>query len=112
MKLDDKFIARQKKILLEEKNKLENKITELEKYPDYGRGDDDNAREFEDFEHNKSVESQLKLLLKKTNLALTAIEKNTYGLCSSCKEEIENGRLKLMPYATICVSCEKKQVKK
>lgn len=112
MKSDEKFLAKQKKVLENEKKRLEKKIIELEKYPDYGRGDDDNAREFEDFETNLSVDSQLKILLKKIIAALASIEKGTYGQCSGCKTEIENDRLKLMPYATICVKCEKKQSKK
>ncbi|MFA5157852.1 MAG: TraR/DksA C4-type zinc finger protein [Patescibacteria group bacterium] len=111
MKIDEKFLAKQKKRLKTEKIKLEKKITELEKYPDYGRGEDDNAREFEDFETNLSVDTQLKLLLKKINIALSSIEKSTYGRCTICKQEIENGRLKLMPYAAICVTCEKKTKK-
>ena len=107
MKLDEQFIRKQEKALLIEKEKLEKKVAELEKYPDYGRGDDDNAREFEDFENNLCIEVQLKTLLKKINSALKSIEKGTYGNCSLCKREIDRGRLKSMPYADICVSCKK-----
>lgn len=107
MKLDEKFIARQKKLLLAEKEKLEKKNAELDKYPDYGSRDDDNAREYEDFENNSSIEAQLKVVLKKINLALKAIEKGTYGQCSVCKKEIEKGRLQSMPYANVCVTCQK-----
>ena len=108
-KLDEKTIEKQKNLLLAEKKKLEKKIAELAKFPDYGRADDDNAKETEDFETNLSLETQLKSLLDKTNAALKSVEKGTYGQCSVCKEAIENDRLKLMPYATICISCEKKQ---
>lgn len=111
MKSNEKFIEKQKKSLILEKTKLEKKILELGKYPDYGRGEDDNAREFSDFESNQSIESELKNLLKKINSALKAIEKGTYGKCKVCKEEIENGRLQSMPYADICVSCSKKKTK-
>ncbi|MCX6810599.1 MAG: TraR/DksA family transcriptional regulator [Candidatus Berkelbacteria bacterium] len=107
MKLDEKFIQKQKRLLEKEKEKLEKKMTELEKYPDYGRGDDDNAREYEDFENNLSLEVQLKTLDKKINTALKAIDKGTYGQCSVCKKEIESGRLKSVPYADVCVSCKK-----
>lgn len=111
MELDKKFIKKQQKLLLAEKQKLEKKIVELDKYPDYGRGDDDSAREYEDFENNLSIESQLKTLLKKVNLSLKAIEKGTYGHCSACKNEIERGRLQSMPYADICVTCKKNGTK-
>jgi len=101
------FVENQRKKLIEEKEKLEKKILELEKFPDYGRGDDDNAREFEDYENNLSIELQLKTLLKKVNLALNSINKDSYGKCSICKKEIEKNRLALIPYADICVTCKK-----
>jgi len=111
MKSDEKFLKKQKKALLLEKERLGKKIAELNTYPDYGRGEDDNAREVSDFESNLSVETQLKQLLKKTRVALRAIENGSYGKCKICKHEIEKGRLESMPYANICVSC-KKQGKK
>jgi RNA polymerase-binding transcription factor DksA len=101
------FIENQTKKLLREKEKLEKKILELEKFPDYGRGDDDNARELEDYENNHSIELQLKTLLKKINLSLNLIKKGSYGKCSICKKEIEKNRLALVPYADICVICKK-----
>lgn len=111
MKTDEKFVQKQKKSLEKEKEKLEKKMSELEKYPDYGRGDDDNAREYEDFENNLSLEKQLQVLVKKVNSALKAIEKGIYGQCSICKSEIEKGRLQSMPYADVCVSCQKTKKK-
>ncbi len=111
MKLDEKFIKKQKKALETEKQKLEKKIEELNKYPDYGRSEDDNAREVSDFESNLSVENQFKELLKKNNAALKAIKTGTYGKCKLCKKEIEIGRLESMPYANICVVCRKQKKK-
>lgn len=111
MKLDEKFLKKQKKVLLAEKQKLEKKASELDKYPDYGQSEDDNAREFSDFESNLSIETQLRVLLKKINSALKAIDAGTYGKCKSCKKEIEEGRLESMPYADICVSCKKQRGK-
>lgn len=111
MELDKKFLKKQKKALLAEKQKLEKKTAELDKYPDYGRSEDDNAREFSDFESNLSVEIQFRTLLKKVNAALKAIDAGIYGKCKSCKKEIERGRLESMPYADICVSCKKQNKK-
>jgi len=65
MKIEEKFRKKQQEALELEKQKLTTKIAELDKYPDYGQGNDDNAREVSDFESNLSVEAQLKLLLKK-----------------------------------------------
>lgn len=110
--LDKEFIARQKKSLLAEKERLEKKIKELNQFPDYGETEDDNAREMADFESNLSIEEQLKFLLKKVKDALSAIENGTYGICSKCKSAIEEGRLEAMPYAELCVSCYKDSKKK
>jgi len=111
MKIEEKFRKKQQEALELEKQKLTTKIAELDKYPDYGQGNDDNAREVSDFESNLSVEAQLKLLLKKTNAALKAIENGSYGKCKVCKKEIERGRLDSMPYAEICVTCKKQDKK-
>ena len=37
--------------------------------------------------------------------ALARIENGGYGLCMSCGEDIGAGRLKVLPYATKCMSC-------
>ncbi len=37
--------------------------------------------------------------------ALTRIKKETYGVCSGCGEDIPEGRLTALPYATTCVNC-------
>jgi len=111
MILEEKFLKKQQKALEVEKQKSEKKIKELKEYPDYGRGEDDNAREVSDFESNLSVETQLKKLLKKINAALKAIRNGTYGKCKSCRKEIERDRLETIPYADICVSCKKQNKK-
>ena len=37
--------------------------------------------------------------------ALTRIELGTYGVCTSCGEEISAARLEAVPYATRCTDC-------
>lgn len=105
--LDKDFLSQQKETLQAEKARLEKKIKELNKFPDYGDSEDDNAMEMSDFESNLSIEEQLKFLLKKVNDALKAIDDGSYGTCSNCKQAIEIGRLEVMPYAELCVSCYK-----
>ena len=39
--------------------------------------------------------------------ALIKIDKGTFGKCSSCGEDIPEGRLQVMPYADKCMSCAK-----
>lgn len=91
-----------------EKSRLESEIKNLSAYPDYGDTSDDNDLELRDFENNKSIEDRLSMLLKKVDSALLAIQNGTYGQCKKCRQAIEQGRLKNMPYADICVTCSTK----
>ena len=102
---DKSFIEKQTKLLETEKKKLQKKISELNKFPEYGQSDEDNALEVTDYENNLSMEQQLKFLLKKVDSTLKSIEKGTYGQCQICKKLIEEDRLKLMPYADVCTNC-------
>lgn len=107
--LDHKTLEKQKDYLMEEKDRLEKKIKQLKEFPDYGSNEDDNAKELADFESNQSLEEQLRFLLDKVNKALTAIEKGEYGKCKQCQNAIESGRLEIMPYAELCITCQKSQ---
>lgn len=102
----NQFLTRQREALLKEKEKIEAKIKDLKKYPNYGEDEEDNIQEMSDYESNLSLDEQLEFLLKKINNALKAIDEGTYGRCKKCKENIENGRLEIMPYADVCVTCK------
>jgi RNA polymerase-binding protein DksA len=105
--LSAETIEKQKTSLLEEKERLNKKIEQLKQFPDYGKSEDDNARELADFQSNISIEEQLKHLVSKIDAALVAIENGSYGSCKKCENAIEDGRLELMPYADLCVKCSK-----
>jgi DnaK suppressor protein len=45
------------------------------------------------------------------NEALEKIEEGTYGVCEECGENIGQGRLKVIPLAKLCVSCQSKMEK-
>ena len=107
--LDKKTIEKQRELLLEEKVRLQSKIKRLSEFPDHGRNDDDNAKELADFENNLSLEEQIKYLLNKIDRALKSIDDGTYGQCSKCKEAIESGRLEIMPYAELCITCQREK---
>jgi DnaK suppressor protein len=42
------------------------------------------------------------------NEALEKVSEGTYGVCEECGERIGSGRLKVMPLAKLCVSCQAK----
>jgi DnaK suppressor protein len=41
--------------------------------------------------------------------ALDRLEDGTYGLCADCGQEIDGQRLKVMPFAVYCVSCQREK---
>ena len=51
-------------------------------------------------------------LLNRINSALEKIDDSTYGLCELCEKKIAKARLKIVPYAELCVPCQEKQEKK
>lgn len=104
--ISEEFIQKQKQILVEEKKRLAAKVEKLKEYPDYGRNEDDNAQEMADYQSNLSLEEQVEFLIKKIDIALKAIDDGSYGKCKKCKEMIEEGRLEIMPYAEVCVTCK------
>lgn len=40
--------------------------------------------------------------------ALLRIEDDSYGFCDECGEKIAEGRLKILPFTTVCVDCKSK----
>lgn len=38
--------------------------------------------------------------------ALTRMADGTYGICEECEDKIAEGRLKVMPFATLCITCK------
>ncbi len=47
-------------------------------------------------------------LIKKIKKALDRIEKDTFGICESCGEDISMPRLKARPVTTQCIDCKTK----
>ncbi len=43
--------------------------------------------------------------LKQIDEALAKIEHGTYGICEECGEEIPVARLKILPFAKLCIDC-------
>lgn len=44
--------------------------------------------------------------IKAIDEALEKIEDNEYGICEECGEKINKDRLKILPFARYCVSCQ------
>jgi DnaK suppressor protein len=103
---DDKFNRYEafKKILLDKKRKMWSDLRE-EYFVKLGkeyRDQFDNPQDLEDL-------SLLDLELTRMDEALDRLEDGTYGLCAECGLEIDEGRLKVMPFAIFCVPCQKEK---
>lgn len=103
------FLLKQEKSLTTELKRLEEQYKLTRKFPEYGTSEDENIQEMERFEENLGLQKNLKNLIKDTKNALKRIAKGKYGICESCGDEIEGGRLKIYPAASICVTCSSKK---
>lgn len=45
--------------------------------------------------------------LKQIERALAKLENGTYGQCEGCSCKIPTGRLNILPYAAVCVNCQR-----
>lgn len=78
-------------------NHLENPQDEL------GHHWDDQAVAARENDMRKNLLIEAEENLAKVNAALARIDNNLYGECRECGEEIEEGRLNAVPYATECM---------
>lgn len=111
---DKEFLKSQKEKLLLEKTRLENKIKQLDKFPQYGSSDEDNAEEVDDFMTSQGQENQMMQMLDDVKNALKKLEEGKYGICANCPNHnlIDKERLVAFPAATLCEKCEEKYAKK
>jgi RNA polymerase-binding transcription factor DksA len=108
---NQEFIEEMKAKLEEEKGRL---VSELHKeahvadgeiqanYPDYGRNEEDNATEMEDYQANLATTTAIKERLEEIEVALQRMESNTYGVTEDGQDIPEN-RLRANPAATTLV---------
>lgn len=118
VKLTKNYLAEIKKRLINYRQSLEKELAKIGKkgkrgyrpsFPKYGRQEDENILEIEDFAENVSIEEKLNRLLDETKQAIKRIKEDKYGQCQKCGRTIKAGRLKIYPIATSCVSCAKKE---
>lgn len=106
-----------KEKLVQEKNKLEQELTQVgrknpedpsdwdattpEKPADLAE-EGDVAEQLEEFDNNSAEVGQLEIQLKDVMDALARIENGTYGICEVGGEQIEEDRLEANPSARTC----------
>ena len=51
-------------------------------------------------------------VIHRIDAAIEKIDSNTFGVCELCAKKIAKARLKVVPYAELCVPCQEMQEKK
>jgi len=57
-----------------------------------------------------ALDDEAKTILIQINNALLRIDNNTYGTCVECGAEINENRLKVVPYSGLCINCAEKEL--
>jgi DnaK suppressor protein len=110
--LDEKRLQRNKKWLEDERARLQSGLCRVEEVgeqgerPGLGTHMADTATEVFEQAKNLAVCQRLRNTLELINRALEKMDKGGYGLCENCGQLIDPARLKVLPYATLCMSCQ------
>ena len=67
----------------------------------------DTATETYDRELDYTLEENSQHVLGEIEPALTRIEGGTYGICTNCSKQISEERLEALPWATLCIDCQR-----
>ncbi len=86
------------------------KLVEQER-PTTGNHMADDATEVSEQAKAFALRRHLEGMLKEIDRAMARAERGVYGICESCGAPISEERLKVMPSATLCISCAKQQIR-
>ncbi len=112
--MEAKELARYRKLLMEEKQRIINNAKNALKN-ELAISSDDLADETDlaASEVNQNLVFKLRdrerLLLAKIDEAMERIESGSFGACNECEEPIEVRRLEARPMSDLCVACKEKQ---
>jgi DnaK suppressor protein len=109
-----------KKMLLGKQKELEKRIAQEigEKVaedikakfgPTLDEGDLSSAEEFRDVDFG--ILTMYSETLKDIRQALHKLEKDIYGCCEECGQEIDHRRLEVMPFTRYCIACQREHEK-
>src|SRR3989338_266566 len=119
-KMDKKTLLQYKKNLLGIKERIVGQIQQISKDASSAQKSDsgdvsghalhmaDVATDMYDREVSLGLISSDRELLHKVEEALKRIEDNVFGSCTECEKPIPSARLKAIPYARTCLSCQEK----
>jgi len=67
----------------------------------------DTATETYDRELDYTLEENSEHVLAEIDAALVRIDDGTYGTCTNCQKQIPEERLEALPWATLCIDCQR-----
>lgn len=96
--------------LKEKRDELLNRADRLHKHvhnrdEPYEKDFAEQAVELENLEVLLELDRETRLELKNVLEALARIEDDEYGVCQTCGEDINEQRLKALPYVQTCIRC-------
>lgn len=115
---DEKFLAEQRALLLEERSVYEGQATDLraeadslalEREPGDVQFDEESGEGGTvtvDRERNLALSAQAGAAVEEIDDALRKIDRKTYGACERCQQPIPKARLRALPFARLCVACK------
>jgi len=98
---------RERKIVLDEQIEIENKKI-LPKRMD-NQNVADHASDYAYRARQESRLNQMEGQLAEVNRALKRIKDGTYGICTNCGNLINSERLEALPYAELCIDCQRQE---
>jgi DnaK suppressor protein len=105
-------MQRNKESLEAEQARLQNELScmnaamDERERPGYGTHMADNASEVFEQAKTLAVCQRLRLTLVEVNRALEKMDQGVYMVCDRCGKRIDPARLKALPHATLCKSCQ------
>lgn len=119
--MDKKKTETFRKQLLEEKARLEKEYQEIqERNLEESQSETSGENSYNDHmadsgtatferERDLSLDRNIKDILRRVNEALKHLDEGKYGICDLCGREIDPARLKVLPYANLCIECKKRE---
>lgn len=83
---------------------LRDDTSELSSYDNHPA---DLASETFEIEKNRALKANETTHLRMIEDALKKIDEGTYGICEGCGREIDEERLDVLPFAAMCIECQK-----
>jgi DnaK suppressor protein len=104
------LLEKKEELWLDVKDRLFNQMgKEHREEVDSGLDDGDRAMADLAAETGISLLDMRSDVLEKIDRALLKLDEGTYGICEDCGEEIQENRLKAVPFAIYCVPCKSKR---